>query len=85
MRNPRHEAMDLMDQMFNDPGDSKYTTDRIVECIIKAAVNECRAELDQRAKKMKGALERIRDCDFTITLPDRMDAVRAIAREALEL
>jgi recombinational DNA repair protein RecR len=38
-------------------------------------------------KKMnhyKHALERIRDCDWVITLPDRMDAVRAIAREALE-
>lgn len=37
-----------------------------------------------RAHKLKVALERIRDCDFVITLPDRMDAVRAIAREALE-
>jgi hypothetical protein len=34
--------------------------------------------------KMRTALELIRDCDFVITLPDRMDAVRAIAREALE-
>jgi len=37
-------------------------------------------------KKMndyKEALERIRDCDWVITLPDRMDAVRAIAKEAL--
>jgi Lar family restriction alleviation protein len=34
--------------------------------------------------EMKAALERIRDCDFVMTLPDRMDAVRAIAREALE-
>lgn len=35
-------------------------------------------------REAKSALERIRDCDFVITLPDRMDAVRAIAREALE-
>ena len=35
--------------------------------------------------KLREALKRIRDCNFTITLPDRMDAVRAIAREALEL
>jgi hypothetical protein len=34
--------------------------------------------------KMRAALERIQDCDWVITLPDRMDAVRAIAREALE-
>jgi hypothetical protein len=37
-----------------------------------------------RIEKLEYALERIRDCDFVITLPDRMDAVRAIAREALE-
>lgn len=33
---------------------------------------------------LKSALIRIRDCDWVITLPDRMDAVRQIAREALE-
>ena len=37
-----------------------------------------------RVHKLEAALKRIRDCDFVITLPDRMDAVRAIAREALE-
>lgn len=37
-----------------------------------------------RIEKLEHALERIRDCNFIITLPDRMDAVRAIAREALE-
>jgi hypothetical protein len=41
-------------------------------------------ELIERIEKLETALERIRDCDFVITLPDRMDAVRAIAREALE-
>ena len=39
---------------------------------------------DRKISKMEDALQRIRDCDFVITLPDRMDAVRAIAREALE-
>lgn len=37
-----------------------------------------------RLEKLQAALERIRDCDWVITLPDRMDAVRQIAREALE-
>lgn len=37
-----------------------------------------------RVHKLEEALKRIRDCDWVITLPDRMDAVRAIAREALE-
>jgi hypothetical protein len=39
---------------------------------------------DKQLQKLEFALKRIRDCDFVITLPDRMDAVRAIAREALE-
>ena len=39
---------------------------------------------DGKISKMEEALKRIRDCDFVISLPDRMDAVRAIAREALE-
>jgi hypothetical protein len=30
------------------------------------------------------ALQRIADCDFVITLPDRMDAVRKIANDALK-
>lgn len=30
------------------------------------------------------ALKQIRDCDWVITLPDRMDAVREIARNALQ-
>jgi hypothetical protein len=33
--------------------------------------------------RLAEALREIADCDFVITLPDRMDAVRAIAREAL--
>ena len=41
-------------------------------------------ELETENKQLRAALERIRDCNFVITLPDRMDAVRAIAREALE-
>lgn len=42
------------------------------------------SEAANRIVKLEAALERIRDCNFIITLPDRMDAVRAIAREALE-
>ena len=41
-------------------------------------------EAADQIEKLREALQRIRDCDFVITLPDRMDAVRAIAREALE-
>lgn len=85
MNNPKQEAIRLMHRMFGiQNGASNGMVESLVDSIIKAAVCECRAELDQRAETMKGALERIRDCDFVITLPDRMDAVRAIAREALE-
>jgi len=35
-------------------------------------------------ERYRDALQRIAGLDFVITLPDRMDAVRAIAREALE-
>lgn len=38
----------------------------------------------EQVYKLESALKRIRDCEFVITLPDRMDAVRSIAREALE-
>jgi len=40
---------------------------------------------EERIAKLEAALERIRDCDWVISLPDRMDEVRKIAREALEL
>lgn len=40
--------------------------------------------LQRRIDQLEIALTKIRDCDFVIALPDRMDAVRAIAREALE-
>lgn len=33
--------------------------------------------------RYKAALQRLADCDWVISLPDRMDAVRQIAREAL--
>ena len=47
------------------------------DCLVLEAADEI--------EKLREALQRIRDCDFVITLPDRMDAVRQIAREALKL
>ena len=41
-------------------------------------------KLSVELREARQALTRIRDCDWVITLPDRMDAVRQIAREALE-
>ena len=39
---------------------------------------------DVREERLRTALQRLADCDWVITLPDRMDAVRKIAREALQ-
>ena len=39
---------------------------------------------DAEIARLRDALIRLRDCDWVITLPDRMDAVREIAREALD-
>ena len=38
------------------------------DCLILEAADQI--------EKLREALQRIRDCDFAITLPDRMDAVR---------
>ena len=53
-----------------------------IEDIFAAAatIEALRAERD----RLKAALVRLRDCDWVISLPDRMDAVREIARQALE-
>jgi len=41
-------------------------------------------ELERENTALRAALERLRDCDWVITPQDRMDAVREIARKALE-
>ena len=39
--------------------------------------------LESKNEILRDGLIKLRDCDFVITLPDRMDAVRKIAREHL--
>jgi hypothetical protein len=39
--------------------------------------------IEQR-DRLAEALQKLADCDWVISLPDRMDAVRSIAREALQ-
>jgi hypothetical protein len=61
---------------YEDSGEmSQVDEDKTDELIFDAT---------NRILKLEAALKRIRDCDWVITLPDRMDAVRQIAREALE-
>lgn len=52
--------------------------------VDEVKTDELMREAANRIEMLTYGLERIRDCDFVITLPDRMDAVRAIAREALQ-
>jgi hypothetical protein len=42
------------------------------------------ARLERERDEARKALQRLADCDWVITLPNRMDAVRKIARDALE-
>ena len=66
----------------------EYEDVNTFECIKSSAMLRQAANVmthwDRRIVALEIALTKIRDCDFVITLPDRMDAVRAIAREALE-
>jgi hypothetical protein len=73
METKRHQVKEvpMVNDTFCDDGSF---------CVL----NSCLDEAEARIEKLETALKRIRDCDFVITLPDRMDAVRAIAREALE-
>ena len=41
------------------------------------------SKLQAEIERLRAALRKLRDCDWVITLPDRMDAVRDIAKEAL--
>lgn len=59
----------------------------IIAFVNKGMEEQCRAIIDRFADentRMKEALTKLKDCDFGISLPDRMDAVRKIAGEALE-
>jgi hypothetical protein len=51
--------------------------------IDETKTDELLIEAADRIRKLEAALKRLRDCDWVITPHDRMDAVRAIAREAL--
>jgi hypothetical protein len=42
------------------------------------------ASITEQRDRLAEALKKLADCDWVITLPDRMDAVRTIANEALQ-
>jgi len=41
-------------------------------------------DAERQRDRLADALQKLADCDWVISLPDRMDAVRSIAREALQ-
>ena len=50
------------------------------------AINKIEAGIFEQRRAIAvalAALERLRDCDWVISLPDRMDAVRTIAADAI--
>ena len=81
----------LGDDRRNKLGDFKsaFSAHEVAET-INAAVSrllgmsgEREAALLSRVERLEKALTRLRDCDWVISLQDRMDAVRDIARNAL--
>lgn len=49
---------------------------------VKECLNSDQTKIDNVI--LRDALIKLRDCDWIITLPDRMDGVRKIARDALD-
>ena len=65
----------------------ELTHAREINAGSEANVAFLREELERERAKvrtLREACERLRVCDWVITLPDRMDAVRDIARAALD-
>jgi cell division protein FtsB len=59
---------------------SDYT---YAEASLIQAINADNQRLRAENERLREALKKLRDCDWTITLPDRMDAVRDMAKQAL--
>ena len=55
----------------------------IVERLLRPGSTIEEREAAAEIERLRAALRKLRDCDWVITLPDRMDAVRDIAKEAL--
>jgi len=51
--------------------------------LVRELERELIAATEQR-DRLAEALQKLADCDWVITLPDRINGVRAIAREALQ-
>jgi len=89
--NTKAEAEGLCELLNKLEGGLTQATTNLHEVSCKLLVAEKKRDESREFAKyvikqrdrLAEALWEIADCDFVITLPDRMDAVRAIAREAL--
>ena len=70
LHNQIHELTEQRDRLIEQQGQWR----------LSSVCREYRKQLDRLAE----ALQKLADCDWVITLPDRMDAVREIANEALQ-
>lgn len=62
---------------------NRITADEGCTTVDARKLREYNHGLAEENSRYREALVRLRDCDWTISLPDRMDAVRDIARSAL--
>ena len=70
---------------MSEPTEWMSPSIRITQLEVRANEAEQEAaKLRAEVERLRSALIRLRDCDWVITPHDRMDAVRDIARHALE-
>jgi hypothetical protein len=78
--NPWCEACSEPDCCVSGDG----TCAMIRKYLLAKSVDAKLATVTEQRDRLAEALRKLADCDWVITLPNRMDAVRAIAREALQ-
>ena len=83
MSEQRDEWKQKYIQQNKDLGCEQMDPDGTIWDYAKKVQTDLSAMTEQR-DRMAEALRKLADCDWVITLPDRMDAVREIANEALQ-
>lgn len=82
--NRREEAIGLRDLLNKMERELAETQELLTQMSAEREHNGRMASAyRQQRDRLAEALQKISNCDWVITLPDRMDAVRDIAREAL--
>jgi hypothetical protein len=81
----QHETLGFIDGP--KPSDPAAIHHGLTTSALRDELERVKAERDnwkRKANLYHYALTLLRDCDWVITLPDRMDGVRSIAREAIQ-